>query len=190
MTLAHPALRGAMQLRNAGAALAALETLRERLPLAMQEVRGGLAQVSLPGRFQVLPGRPQVVLDVAHNPQAAGVLAANLGASGFSPETIAVLGMLRDKDIEGVLRAVAGRITRWHLATLGGPRGADADTLERALRAVGVAGPASRHSSVAAALAAARGEAGEGDKIVVFGSFLTVAEAMAHAKESTFPAHG
>jgi len=190
MTLAHPALRGAMQLRNAGAALAALETLRERLPLAMQEVRRGLAEVSLPGRFQVLPGRPQVVLDVAHNPQAAGVLAANLGASGFSPETIAVLGMLRDKDIEGVLRALAGRITRWHLATLGGPRGADADTLERALRAVGVAGPASRHSSVAAALAAARGEAGEGDKIVVFGSFLTVAEAMAHGKESTFPAHG
>jgi len=189
MTLAHPALRGAMQLRNAGAALAALETLRERLPVAMQDVRRGLAEVTLPGRFQVLPGRPQVVLDVAHNPEAAAVLASNLGASGFSPETIAVLGMLRDKDIEGVLRAMAGRITRWHLATLDGPRGADAETLERALRAAGAAEPVSRHRSVAAALAAARGEAGEGDKIVVFGSFLTVAEAMAHSKES-IPSHG
>lgn len=190
MTLAHPALRGAMQLRNAGAALAALETLRERLPLAMQDIRRGLAEVSLPGRFQVLPGRPQVVLDVAHNPEAAGVLAANLGASGFAPETIAVLGMLRDKDIEGVLRAMAGRITRWHLATLGGPRGADAQALERTLRATGATEPASRHSSVAAALAAARGEAGESDKIVVFGSFLTVAEAMAHTKEATIPPDG
>jgi dihydrofolate synthase/folylpolyglutamate synthase len=190
MTLAHPALRGAMQLRNAGAALAALEALRERLPVAMQDVRRGLAEVSLPGRFQVLPGRPQVVLDVAHNPEAAGVLAANLGASGFAPETIAVLGMLRDKDIEGVLRAMAGRITRWHLATLGGPRGADAEALERALRNAGAAEPASRHPSVAAALDAARGEAGEGDKIVVFGSFLTVAEAMAHSRESTPPVHG
>ena len=189
-TLAHPALRGANQLRNAGAALAALETLRERLPVAMQDVRRGLAEVALPGRFQVLPGRPQLVLDVAHNPEAASVLAANLGASGFAPETIAVLGMLRDKDIEGVLRAMAGRITRWHLATLGGPRGADAVTLERALRAAGATEPASRHPSVAAALAAARGEAGEGDKIVVFGSFLTVAEAMAQIKQATIHSHG
>jgi len=190
LTLAHPALRGAMQLRNAGAALAALETLRERLPVAMQDVRRGLAEVTLPGRFQVLPGRPQVVLDVAHNPEAAGVLAANLGASGFSPETIAVLGMLRDKDIEGVLRAIAGRITRWHLATLDGPRGAGAKVLECALRAAGAVAPATRHPSVAAALAAARAEAGEGDKIVVFGSFLTVAEAMAHIKESTTAPNG
>lgn len=190
MALAHPALRGAMQLRNAGAALAALETLRERLPVGMQDVRRGLAEVALPGRFQVLPGRPQVVLDVAHNPEAAGVLAANLGASGFAPETIAVVGMLRDKDIEGVLRAVAGRITRWHLASLGGPRGADAETLERALRTAGVSQPATRHRDVAAALAAARAEAGEGDKIVVFGSFLTVAEAMAQFRASTIPSHG
>lgn len=190
VTLAHPALRGANQLRNAGAALAALETLRARLPIGMQDARRGLAEVTLPGRFQVLPGRPQVVLDVAHNPEAAAVLAANLGASGFSPETIAVVGMLRDKDIEGVLRAMAGRITRWHLATLGGARGADAAALEQALRAAGATEPAAQHASVSAALAAARGEAGEGDKIVVFGSFLTVAEAMAHLQESTTTSHG
>lgn len=175
--LAHPALRGAMQLRNASAALAALDSLRERLPLAMQDLRRGLADVSLPGRFQVLPGRPQVVLDVAHNPEAAAVLAANLGDSGYAPETIAVFGMLRDKDIAGVVRAMAPRITRWHLATLPGPRGADARLLSGVLHELNIKAPIAEHASVVDALAAARKESGENDKIVVFGSFLTVADA-------------
>jgi len=174
---AHPALRGAMQLRNASAAMAALDSLRERLPLAMQDVRNGLAGVTLPGRFQVLPGKPQVVLDVAHNPEAAEVLASNLGDSGYAPETIGVLGMLKDKDIAGVVRAMAPRITRWHLATLHGPRGADSRLLSRILRDLKIKAPATEHDSVAAALAAARKEADENDKIVVFGSFLTVADA-------------
>ena len=175
--LAHPALRGVAQLRNASAAIAALDTLRERLPIAMQDVRRALADVALPGRFQVLAGRPQVVLDVAHNPQAAAVLAANLGESGFSPETIAVFGMLKDKDIAGVVRAVAPRITRWHLATLPGPRGADARFLSSIFFALKIQTPIAEHDSVAEALAAAKNEAGESDKIVVFGSFLTVAGA-------------
>jgi len=175
--LAHPALRGAMQLRNASAALAALDSLRERLPLAMQDVRRGLAEVTLPGRFQVLPGRPQVVLDVAHNPEAAAVLAANLGDSGYAPETIAVFGMLSDKDIAGVVRAMAPRITRWHLATLPGPRGARAELLKKILVQEKIRAPARTHATVGAALAAAKSEARESDKIVVFGSFLTVADA-------------
>ena len=175
--LAHPALRGAMQLRNASAALAALDSLRERLPLAMQHVRHGLAEASLPGRFQVLPGRPQVILDVAHNPEAAAVLAANLGDSGYAPETIAVVGMLKDKDIAGVLRAVAPRITQWHLATLAGPRGAQAADLNNVLKREKITMEAKEHPTVALALAAARKEARENDKIVVFGSFLTVADA-------------
>jgi dihydrofolate synthase/folylpolyglutamate synthase len=175
--MAFPALRGAIQLRNASAALAALDALRERLPVSMQAVRTGLAEVALPGRFQLLPGRPQVVLDVAHNPEAAGVLAANLGDSGFAPETIAVCGMLMDKDIGGVLRAMAPRITRWQLATLPGPRGATAEDLLNELRAQKITAPAAAHATVAQALAAARSAAGENDKIVVFGSFLTVADA-------------
>lgn len=175
--LAHPALRGAMQLRNASAAFAALDCLRDRLPIAMQDIRRALAEVALPGRFQVLPGRPQVVLDVAHNPDAATVLAANLGDSGFSPETIAVFGMLRDKDIAGVVRAVAPRITRWHLASLPGPRGADAEELFEILSKENIKTQATKHPTVASALAAAKNEAAENDKIVVFGSFLTVAGA-------------
>ena len=117
-----PALRGGIQLRNAAAVLCALDALE--LPVAMQEVRRGLAEVTLAGRFQVLPGRPQVILDVAHNVEAARNLADNLAASGFAPETIAVCGMLRDKDIAGVLRVLAPRITRWHFASLPGPRAA------------------------------------------------------------------
>src|SRR5262245_8007639 len=84
--LAHPALRGEIQLRNASAALCALDAVQ--LPVAMQDVRRGLAEVALPGRFQALPGRPQVILDVAHNVEAAKTLAGNLLASGFAPETI------------------------------------------------------------------------------------------------------
>jgi dihydrofolate synthase/folylpolyglutamate synthase len=175
--LAHPALRGNVQLRNASTAIAALDTLRQRLPVAMKDVRRALAEVSLPGRFQVLPGRPQVVLDVAHNPEAAAVLAANLGDSGFSPDTIAVFGMLRDKDIAGVVRAVAPRVSRWHLATLPGPRGAQAAELMMVLQQEKIASPAYEHASVAEGLTAARKEAAENDKIVVFGSFLTVAGA-------------
>jgi dihydrofolate synthase/folylpolyglutamate synthase len=176
--LAYPALRGQRQLRNAVAALAALDALREHLPVSMQDVRRGFAEVVLPGRFQVLPGRPQVILDVAHNADAAQALAQNLGAAGYAAETIAVFGMLRDKDIAGVARRLAPRVTRWHLCTLGGPRGTDAETLARILSSAGIRAPLLRHGSAAAAFAAARAEAGENDKIVAFGSFLTVAEVM------------
>jgi dihydrofolate synthase/folylpolyglutamate synthase len=175
--LAHPALRGAVQLRNAAAALCALDALG--LPVAMQDVRRGLAEVELPGRFQVLPGRPQVILDVAHNVEAAKTLADNLLASGYAGETIAVCGMLRDKDLGGVLRALAPRVTRWHFASLPGPRGAAADDLERALGSAD-----EKHGSPRSAFASALKRAGEGDKIVVFGSFLTVGEVMAWLKNN------
>lgn len=171
--LAHPALRGSVQLRNAAAALCALDALE--LPVAMQDVRRGLAEVAAPGRFQVLPGRPQVILDVAHNVEAARILAGNLSAAGFAPETIAVCGMLRDKDIGGVLREIAPRITRWHLASLPGARGASAEELEAKLGG----GIRQKFASPQAAFAAARERAAESDKIVVFGSFLTVGEVMA-----------
>jgi dihydrofolate synthase/folylpolyglutamate synthase len=170
--LAYPALRGRMQLANAAAAICALGTID--LPVAMQDVRRGLAEVEIPGRFQVLPGRPQVILDVAHNAQAAKVLAQNLADSGFAPETFAVCGMLADKDIGAVVRELAPRITRWYLASLPSPRGARASQIARH---IGV--DAALFDTPADAFAAAKGAATEGDKIVVFGSFLTVADVMA-----------
>ena len=178
--MAHPALRGAVQLRNAAGTLCALDLLSDRLPITMRDVRCGLAEVFLPGRFQVLPGRPQVILDVAHNPQAARVLAENLATSGFARRTIAVCGLLRDKDAAGVARELASSFTSWHVATLPGPRGAKAEDLSRALEQAGVRCPTTEHSDVCAAYVAARASANEDDKIVVFGSFVTVGEVMAY----------
>ena len=176
--LAHPALRGARQLANAAAAIAALGALRLRLPVGMQDVRNGLARVELPGRFQVLPGRPTVVLDVAHNPQAARVLADNLGEMGFFPETHAVFGMLGDKDIAGVCNALGKTFSSWSLADLAVPRGATAEALARALADSGAEGQVLRFRNPRDAYVAARKRAGENDRIVVFGSFHTVADVM------------
>ena len=173
-----PALRGAFQIGNAATAIAALSSARDRLPLAASAVRDGLVRVEVPGRFQVLPGRPTIVLDVAHNPHAARAVADTLGTMGFHPSTTAVLGMVADKDIGGVVRALRPRIDVWRVADLPGPRGASADMLQGALLAEGVA-PRSihMHASVDEALDAARAEASEADRIIVFGSFLTVAAA-------------
>ncbi|MBI4997663.1 MAG: bifunctional tetrahydrofolate synthase/dihydrofolate synthase [Rhodocyclales bacterium] len=176
--LAFPALRGNRQLDNASCVLAALDELRERLPVAMQDIRRGLAEVELAGRFQVLPGRPAVVLDVAHNPHAARVLADNLGGMAFHPRTWAVFGMMRDKDIAGVVAAMRGRVDRWLPATLAGSRAASAAELAANLAAGGVEGPLPTFASASAAFAYAQEQAGEDDRIVVFGSFLTVADVM------------
>jgi dihydrofolate synthase/folylpolyglutamate synthase len=177
--LPFPALRGGYQLGNAAAALAALDALHRRLPVSAGALRAGLLGVELPGRFQVLPGRPTIVLDVAHNPHAAAALADALGTMGFHPETIAVFGMLADKDVAGVIDAVRPRIDRWFVVTLPGARGATALELRAALLAAGVdVAQVRTFDDVAAALATARAAAGEADRIVVFGSFLTVAAAM------------
>jgi dihydrofolate synthase/folylpolyglutamate synthase len=171
--LAYPALRGANQLLNAAAALAALEALRERLPINAQAVREGLATVELTGRFQVLPGQPAVVLDVAHNPHAAAALARNLDQMGFYPRTLAVFGAMADKDIEGMLVHLLPLIDAWHLCELPTPRAATAEALARRLEAAG-ATSIQCHATPAAALAAAKAAAEPPDRIVVFGSFYTV----------------
>ncbi|MBI4291811.1 MAG: bifunctional tetrahydrofolate synthase/dihydrofolate synthase [Betaproteobacteria bacterium] len=177
--LAYPALRGATQLQNAAASLAALDALRERLPVSPEQVRQGLAAVALPARFQVLTGRPVVILDVAHNPQAAGVLARNLSEMGFFPRTYAVLGMLRDKDIAGVCRALGGRVNTWYAVGLGGPRGASAQTVAQAIRLSGAGGEVIECDSPRSGYAAACRRAEENARILVFGSFYTVADVVA-----------
>lgn len=188
--LAYPSLRGANQLLNASAALAALEALRLRLPLSAQEVRTGLVLLDLPGRFQVLPGRPAVILDVGHNPHAAATLAQNLDNMGFHPYTYAVFGSMADKDIAGVLAQLGDRIDHWCLTDLPLPRGASAESIRERLLATGFkpgsgAGTESSLECFASpekAYLNARSRAGENDRIVVFGSFLTVAGVMAVKK--------
>lgn len=177
-SLAYPALRGANQLLNASTVLAALEALSPRLPVPMQAVREGLMTVELPGRFQVLPGRPVVVLDVAHNPQAAGVLAENLANMGFFQNTWAICGMLADKDIAGSLAHLVQRVDHWAVCDLPGPRGASAMQLSETLKALGSKAEVTNFADPSSAYRSVRERAGEGDRIVVFGSFLTVSDVM------------
>ncbi|MBI3044279.1 MAG: bifunctional tetrahydrofolate synthase/dihydrofolate synthase [Betaproteobacteria bacterium] len=175
--LPYPALRGTCQLGNAATAIAALDCLRERLPVAVTDLRAGLLRSEIPGRFQVLPGRPAVILDVAHNPQAARSLAASLAAMGRAGRTLAVFAMLKDKDIAGVIDAMKSRVAHWFIAGLGGTRGADVGAIERALILARVIAITPCHD-VAAAYAQACDMATENDRIVVFGSFYTVAAVM------------
>jgi len=176
--LPYPALRGAYQLANAAACITALDCLRERLPVTAQDIRSGLLQAELAGRFEVLPGRPTVILDVAHNPHAARALAANLASMPRSANTFAVFAMLKDKDIAGVVNAVKDHITRWFVSTTEGPRGAAAQQLAEELNRAGVTAPVTRFEDVAGAWRAARDIAAGNDKIIAFGSFLTVAAVM------------
>ncbi len=172
-----PALRGAFQLHNASAVLAALDALKERLPVNMEAVRRGLVEVQLAGRFQFVPGRPQLILDVAHNPHAARSLAQNL--AGLPPaKTFAVFAMLKDKDMAGVVRTLDPHVDVWLVAGLDMPRGASAAELTRVLEDCGVRGAFRTFGTVAEALRQACNAAGENDRIAAFGSFHTVAEAM------------
>ena len=190
-SLAYPSLRGANQILNAAAVLAALEALRLQLPVGAQEVRTGLVTVELPGRFQVLPGRPTVILDVAHNPHAAAALNQNLGNMGFHPYTYAVFGSMHDKDIDGVIAAMSEHVDHWCLTDLPSPRAASASELAAKVQIVQpqvLENSAERtvniYADPAAAFANAMSRAGENDRIVVFGSFLTVAGVMAARKSS------
>ncbi|MBW3507977.1 bifunctional tetrahydrofolate synthase/dihydrofolate synthase [Janthinobacterium sp. NKUCC06_STL] len=189
-SLAYPSLRGANQILNATAVLAALEVLKLKLPVGAQEVRTGLVTVELPGRFQVLPGRPSVILDVAHNPHAASALNQNLGNMGFHPYTYAVFGSMLDKDIDGVLAAMSEHVDHWCLTGLPSPRAATASELAAKVQIMLEDKPDSSEHTVsifddpAQAFANAMSRAGENDRIVVFGSFLTVAGVMKARKSS------
>ena len=174
--MAYPALRGANQLVNASGVLAALEVLRPRLPVTAQAVRNGLAMVELPGRFQIVPGEPVLVLDVAHNPHSVAALAANLDAMGFYPTTHAVFGAMADKDLQVMMERVGPVIDRWYFTDLPVPRAATAAQLQQHWQAQNRRADAasSTHASPEAALQAAIAAANPADRIVVFGSFYTV----------------
>lgn len=174
--LAYPALRGANQLVNAAGVLAAFTALRGRLPVTAQAVRNGLAMVELPGRFQIVPGQPTLVLDVAHNPHAVAALAANLDAMGFFPTTHGILGAMQDKDMGSMLAKMNPLVDKWYFSDLPTPRAATGTALLAQWQAQNSRRDATgeAHTSPAAALDAAVRAADPADRIVVFGSFYTV----------------
>ena len=173
-----PALRGAYQLSNAACALAVIECLNHKLPIDIGAIKRGLLLVNNPGRFQVLPGRPLVILDVGHNPHAARALRQGLIALPFAEKRTAVFSILNDKDIGGVLDIVKDQFDEWHIAPLYMPRGMNIGDLQQKLQAHGIENVKS-FDNVQSAYQAALAAASENDRITVFGSFHTVAEVMA-----------
>ncbi len=174
--MAYPALRGANQLLNASGALAALTALRERLPVTAQAVRNGLALVALPGRFQIVPGQPTLVLDVAHNPHAASALAVNLDAMGFFPTTHAVFGAMADKDLVPMFERLNPIVDRWYFTDLPLERAETAARLMARWQATNTRADTTgaQFADPLQALNAAVAQADPADRIVVFGSFHTV----------------
>jgi dihydrofolate synthase/folylpolyglutamate synthase len=200
--LAYPALRGTNQLLNASAVLAALEAVRDKLPVPAQAIRQGFLLVECPGRFQVLPGQPTVIFDVGHNPHAAAHLRENLDNMGFFPYTHCIFGMLADKDAVEVVKALKDRIDHWHLVPLEGARGRTTEMLMLQLAQADVIAPpydwtsnsqvneknkvskqppeksVQSYESVSQAYAVVSSAVSPNDRIIVFGSFLLVAKAM------------
>lgn len=175
--LPRPALTGRFQLDNAAAVLMAVRLLRDRLPVANDYLAAGLSGAVLAGRFAVWPGPVETILDVAHNVRAAQVLAQTLRERPCRGRTLAVVGILMDKDIAGILGALADDVDAWYTGTLDNPRGSSGADL--AARLADARGGVVAADSIRAAWQAARETAQPGDRIVVFGSFYTVAEILA-----------
>jgi dihydrofolate synthase/folylpolyglutamate synthase len=173
LNLPRPALPGDFQLHNAAGVLTVLECLKDKHPLTASAMADGLRQVALAGRFQVLAGAPQRILDVAHNPQSAQVLADNLQSRPCAGQTRLVFAMLADKDIRAVVECLRPQVDHWYLAPLTVPRAASLSQLQATV------GEGRGFDSVAAAYAAALADSAPQDRIVVAGSFYTVAAALA-----------
>lgn len=176
--LPMPALTGRFQLYNAACVLTALQVLQTRLPVTTAQIALGLRTVNLLGRFQRYPGKPQLILDVAHNPHAALALAENLKQSPCKGRTLAIFAMLVDKDIAGVINALQTVFDAWYIAGIEHPRGASADQLAGLIHQA--LPEAELHIFASASLAYQQAciDAGENDRIVVFGSFFMVADVM------------
>jgi dihydrofolate synthase/folylpolyglutamate synthase len=172
--LPPPALPGRIQYDNAATVIAALISLRDVLPLTEAAIRAGLVQVEIAARFQRVAGEVECVFDVAHNADAARVLADNLRAMPATGRTYGVMGMFRDKAVEEVALALAPCLDRWYLGGIEGPRGQSAAELAARVHAALPRAAIDECPTVAAAYAAARAQARSGDRVVIFGSFQTV----------------
>lgn len=187
-SLPIPSLRGNKQLQNASACLAALDTMHELLQISMSDIRQGLLKATVPGRFQVVSTQPMIILDVAHNPAAAAVLAQNLAATPCAGRTYAVFSMLQDKDIQGVVQKLKDEIDVWLLFPIQSPRAA---TVEHIAEEIGNAGFSDINQSIChfsdgiEAFAFACEQASKNDRICIFGSFYTVGDVLNHLHMSS-----
>lgn len=174
--LPFPALRGKVQLINASLVLTILDHLRDKLAVSMGDIKAGFLDVNLPGRFQILPGRPTVVLDVGHNPHAVKALRYHLDQMGFYEKTYAVFGMMQDKDMAQVVQLLKEQIDQWFVSILPTERSTSIVDIERIFYASGV--NYQLCGNIKEAYAMAKAQATENERIIVFGSFSTVAEVL------------
>ena len=173
-----PALYGYHQLDNAAGVLMVIELLAQHLPVSQQAVRHGLMSVKLAGRFQIIPGEPVCIFDVAHNVDAVKQLNQQLDSFTCQGRKFAVIGMLSDKDCKAALSEIQTDIDTWFIAPLPTSRSESAENLKSVLQSLNTDVVCQTFDSVKQAFANARQLAKAGDCIVVFGSFYTVAEAM------------
>ncbi len=191
LALPHPSLDAPCQHANAAAAIAALHALRDRLGWNATAIARGVADARVGARLQRFASAPELIIDVAHNPQAARVLARWLEAHAARGRTIAVFGALADKDVRGIVEPLNGVVDAWQLAGLAtdSPRGlavaALGDLVRPASASLDILGA---HDTVPQALAAAFDGAGADDRIVAFGSFFVAAAALTFAHARAFAA--
>ncbi|MEM7400561.1 MAG: bifunctional tetrahydrofolate synthase/dihydrofolate synthase [Pseudomonadota bacterium] len=176
--LPMPSLYGDVQLGNAATALMALTCMDSSLPVTRECVDHGLSKISLPGRFQRIQGPCEVILDVAHNLDSAKVLVNNLRALETATKTIAVFAVLADKDVCGIIECVGGEFDEWYISQLNSDRALDKENLKMQLDNCCHDCKINTFNSISEAFAAAKSNADETMRIVVFGSFLTVAEVL------------
>ncbi len=179
--LPEPSLKGRFILQNGSAVLMVLELLRQRLVITEEAVATGILNLSIPGRFQVIPGEITVILDVAHNPAAAAELASNLGKMQGDGRNLALFSALADKDIAQIVAPLSGLIDRWYIGRLEAGRAADLDQMHGSMILAGVdASIIEGHKSMSQAAVKAMADAETHDRLIIFGSFYTVAEMMRH----------
>ena len=189
-SLPYPALGNTPhQLRNASACLAALDGVSRTLPVTTNNICQGLLKVQLPGRFQVLPGRPRIIFDVAHNPSAAHILSISLSGMVDYQKTYGVFAALKDKDIDGVVQTIASEIDVWLVAGINSSRGASSDEIVEALESAGASkanGSILVFPDPVAAYVFAYKQSTINDRICVFGSFYGVGKVMEYLEQEKY----
>lgn len=181
LNLPMPNLGAPCQIRNAAAAIAAVFEIRERIGWQPDAIAAGISNASVNGRMQRLSNAPELIVDVAHNPQAAHELALWMQQHPVQGRNLAVFGALDDKDVVGMLEPLRRHVCEWHLADLSGasPRGLGLKEMEKRVTSQGALAIGGRHVDVCSALDAALRAAGPKDRVIAFGSFFVVAAVLA-----------
>ncbi len=192
IALPDPLLAAPVQRANAAAAIAALHALRKRIEVADGAIVAGVRGARVAARLQrfAKSGTAELVIDVAHNPQAADVLARWLAQTPVRVRTLAVFGALSDKDIAGIVAPLAARIDFWFIGGLDAetPRGLAATDLLARMQSAGQSIGHELFADVDGALDAALAAARPGERILAFGSFHVAAPALAWAARNGFAA--